>query len=181
MKIGVVACTHIPQAMPALPEKIKTVFKGVDIILHVGDVTDIATLKQFENNFTLTFAVSGECDTDELKRFVEPRRVVEFAKRRIGMIHGNCEAPPVPTGILARLRKRLGPASHPPDLHDQLLGHFDSVDAIVYGHTHERYAGVRNGVFIFNPGAAAPIGNDRPSVGILEIQPRSITGRFLYL
>jgi putative phosphoesterase len=181
MKIGVIACTHIPQAMPALPEKIKAVFKGVDIILHVGDVTDIATLRQLENNFTITIGVSGEQDSEEVKRLVEPKRVVEFAKRRIGMLHGDVVAPAAPTGALARLRARFGRAPEAHDFCAGLLEQFDAVDAIVFGHTHRRYAALRDGVFLFNPGAAAALGGIRPSVGILEILPRSISGRFVYL
>lgn len=84
MKIGVIGCTHIPQAMPALPERIKLVFKSVDIILHVGDVTIIATLK-------------------------------------------------------------------------------------------------KNGILLFNPGAAAPLPRNRAMVGILEVEPRSIAARYVYL
>lgn len=183
MKIGVIGCTHIPQAMPALPEKIKLIFKGMDIILHVGDVTDIATLKQLEDNFTITFAVSGERDSAELKKYVEPRRVVEFARRRIGMLHGDYQAPPTPSGLLDRVRTRLLRPAPKPDLYAYLLAQFenDAVDAIVFGHTHTPYAAVHDGVLLFNPGAAAPLAHRRPTVGILDVQPGSISGKFLYV
>ncbi len=181
MKIGVIGCTHIPQAMPALPEKIKTVFKSVDIILHVGDVTNIATLKELENNFTLTFAVAGEQDSPELKKYVEPKRVVEFAQRRIGMIHGDYSPPALPRTLRNRLRARLSGPAPAVNPCDYVLAQFSDVDVIVFGHTHKPYAGVKNGVFLFNPGCASPLGLGRPMVGILDVQPRSISGRFAYL
>src|SRR5919198_2494242 len=121
MKIGVIGCTHIPQAMPALPEKIKTVFKGLDIILHVGDVTDIATLKELENNYTITIAVSGEQDSPELKKYVEPKRVVEFANRRLSMIHGDQLLPPPPRTFVERLQARFSKPVQPANWYEALL------------------------------------------------------------
>ncbi len=165
MKIGVIGCTHIPQAMPGLPEKVQSVFKGMDIIMHVGDVTELATLKMLENNYTVTFAVCGESDSAELKRYVEPLRVVEFAGRRIGMVHGDGQAPERP-GFAERMLARFAG---------------ERLDAIVFGHTHAPYARVHSGILLFNPGAAAPVGRWRPSVGILDVQPRGISGRYLYL
>ncbi len=181
MKIGVIGCTHIPQAMPALPEKIHQVFSGLDIILHVGDVTELNTLRELENNFTLTFAVAGEQDSAELKKYVEPKRVVEFTNRRIGMIHGHRDETPVERRWFARLSSRFKAKPPPIDPIRYVLDQFDAVDAIVCGHTHRPYARMHNGVFVFNPGAAAPMGGNRPCVGILDVQPRSISGRIVYL
>jgi putative phosphoesterase len=165
MKIGVIGCTHIPQSIPSLPEKVQMVFKGMDIILHVGDVTGLATLKTLEDNYTVTIAVCGESDSPEVRKYVEPLRVVEFGGRRIGMVHGDGKFP-----------GRLGVA-------EGVLSRFagERLDAIVFGHTHVPYARVHNGVLLFNPGAAAPVGRWRPSVGILDVQPRSISGRYMYL
>lgn len=181
MRIGVIGCTHIPQAMPRLPEKIKSAFRGLDIILHVGDVTDIPTLKELENNFTITIAVSGEQDSAELKKYVEPKRVVEFANRRIGMIHGDQLLPAPTRGVVRRLQARFAKPAPVTDYYDLLLQQFDGVDAIIFGHTHRPYARVHQGVFLFNPGAASPMGERHASVGILEIEPRSISGRFVYV
>ena len=165
MKIGVIGCTHIPRAMLGLPANLPVVSKGMDIIMHVGDATELATLKELENNYTVTFAVCGESDSAELKKYVEPVRVVEFAGRRIGMVHGD----------------GLGPEQ--PGFAERVLARFagDRVDAIVFGHTHVPYARVHGGILLFNPGAAAPVGRRRPSIGILDVQARSISGRYLYL
>lgn len=183
MKIGVIGCSHVPQAMPTLPNNLPAVFKGVDIILHVGDANDIATLKQLENNFTITMAVAGESDTAELKHYVESKRVVEFAKRRVGMIHGHEFVPPTSKGLIERI-KALFSKPKPQDmrpLYNYLLGQFTNVDAIVFGHTHQPYVNTVNGVFLFNPGAAAPIEGNRPSVGIMHVEANSISGRIIYL
>jgi hypothetical protein len=169
--------------MSALPDNLPAVFRGVDIILHVGDANDIATLKQLENNFTITMAVSGESDTDELKHYVEPKRVVEFAKRRLGMIHGHAYVPPPPKGLIERIIALFSkPKPHDmTPLYTYLLSQFTNVDAIVFGHTHQPYVNTVNGVFLFNPGAAASIGGSRPSVGIMHVEANSISGRIIYL
>ena len=46
MKIGLISDTHIPEAMPELPGQVRTVFAGVDLILHAGDLhcLDVAEL-----------------------------------------------------------------------------------------------------------------------------------------
>ena len=38
MKIGVISDTHIPRAAAELPPEIYKAFKGVDLILHAGDL-----------------------------------------------------------------------------------------------------------------------------------------------
>ena len=182
MKIGVIGGTYIPQLLPSLPEKVYGAFKGVDIILHVGDATEIRTLKELENNFTITLAVSGDMDSDELKRYVEPTRVVEFAKRRIGVMHGHGFTPPQPQGLLEWLKSLFRKAEPVENLYAAyILGQFKGVDAIVFGHTHQPYVNTLNGVFLFNPGSAAPIGNNRPSVGLMNVESNSISGRIIYL
>ncbi|HCF85527.1 MAG TPA: hypothetical protein DEV72_10015, partial [Ktedonobacter sp.] len=38
-RVGVIADTHVPKSLPALPGEIAQRFQGVDLILHAGDVT----------------------------------------------------------------------------------------------------------------------------------------------
>ncbi len=44
MKIGLIADSHIPEAMPELPSQVRTVFAGVDLIVHAGDLHCLAVL-----------------------------------------------------------------------------------------------------------------------------------------
>ena len=61
------------------------------------------------------------------------------------------------------------------------LASMEKVDAVVFGHTHQPYVKMKNGVLLFNPGAALPVRGQHPSVGILDIGERTITGRIVYL
>jgi len=178
MRIGVIGDTHIPQAMPTLPTaRLKEVFKGVDMILHVGDVCNLATLQELQNNFAITHAVAGERDLPEARKYLEQRKVVKFGKRKIGMIHGHR---PGDAGLMARLR-RLFKRDDPEALYQYVLSQFEDVDAIVFGHTHTPYVKSHGGVLLMNPGSAGPVAGAMPSIGLLDVTERAITGRILHL
>jgi putative phosphoesterase len=179
MKIGVIADTHIPDRMSSLPRRVEEVFRGLDILLHAGDVSHLNTLQQLENTFTITMAVAGETDSSETKRYLEDKKVVKFGNRRIGMIHGHYhEDLSDRWGIF---RRRLRRESSQERLYRYILNQFEEVDCIVFGHSHHPYIKVRNGVLLFNPGAVAPVPGLRASVGILDVGERTITGRIVYL
>jgi predicted phosphodiesterase len=55
------------------------------------------------------------------------------------------------------------------------------VDAIVFGHTHQPYVKMHEGVLLFNPGAALPGADRQATAGILEVEARSITGKVVPL
>lgn len=182
MKIGVISDTHIPDLSPVLPARIAAVFQGLDIILHAGDICELYMLEQFQETYTLTFAVWGENDSQDVQHYVDEKQVVRFGDRRVGLIHGH-QFEPERQGILGRLRQLLGPRPEPNALPDFLLHQFadDNVQAIVFGHTHQPYVKMHNGVLLFNPGAAFPGPDRTPSVGILDVGERSITGKIVYL
>jgi putative phosphoesterase len=182
MKIGVVGDTHIPDASFMLPARIDDLFKGLDILLHVGDVCDLSVLKELQETYTLTFAVWGERDLPELRHYLEEQRVVRFGDRRVGMIHGH-QYRGSATRIWDRLRQSLFGGSATDAQADYLLDRFasDDVHAIVFGHTHRPLVKMHKGVLLFNPGAALPGIDVGPSVGILEVTRRSIAGRIVPL
>ena len=135
-----------------------------------------ATLEELEE-ITITMAVSGNRDDAMVRKYVEPKRVVEFANRRIGMIHGHRGGMNELLDLLqAKLLRR---PRYGQQLYDYLLAQFSDVDCIIFGHTHQPYSGLHNGILLFNPGAVAAAG--KPSVGILDFTHRSISGRIFYL
>jgi hypothetical protein len=192
MKIGVVGDSHIPESGPLLQARLARLFKGIDILLHAGDVCELYVLEELQEMFTLTFAVWGEGDSDEVRHYVEETRVARFGGRAVGMIHGHqyAEAQRQAGRWLNRLLKR---APDPGTLEDFLLAQFegDEVDAIIFGHTHVPYVKMHKGVLLFNPGAArteparqrpGQAGAERQaSAGILEVEKRDIIGRIRYL
>jgi putative phosphoesterase len=182
VKIGVISDTHIPTLSPVLPARIATLFQGLDIILHAGDVCELYMLEQLQETYTLTFGVWGEGDSEDVRHYVDEKQVVRFGDRRIGMIHGH-QFGSQPGGMLGRLRHLFGARPEPEGLTEFLLEQFagDEVHAIVFGHTHRPYVKLHDGILLFNPGAALPGPGRTPSAGILDVGERSITGKIAYL
>jgi putative phosphoesterase len=182
MRIGVIGDTHIPTLTPVLPARISEVFRGLDILMHVGDICELSVLEEFQESYTLTFAVSGEDDSERVQRFLDEKRVVRFGDRRIGMIHGY-QFDNLRKSALGRLRRLLGWRSELLSLPAFLLEQFagEDVHAIVFGHSHQPYVRVHNGVYFFNPGSAVPGPGRHPSVGILDVGKQGITGKIVHL
>jgi putative phosphoesterase len=180
VKIGVLSDTCIPRRCAALPARIHQVFDELDILLHLGDVTELPVLHELQERFTLTFAVAGEQDSDDVRAYVEETRVVRFGQRRIAMIHGHQFEARQPWWRI-RLRRLLGRRPNYAALPGFVLNLFPRVDVIVFGHTCDPYVKMHGGVLLFNPGAVTPTRDHRPSVGILDMQRRTITGKIVYL
>jgi len=182
MKIGVIGDTHIPALSPLLPFRIPEVFKGLDIILHVGDICELYVLEEFQEMYTLTFAVFGERDSEQVQQYLDEQRVVRFGERRVGMIHGH-QLAAQQEQARGGLRRFFGREPELPPLEDFLLQQFegDEVHAVVFGHTHQPYVKMHNGILLFNPGPALPGRGRQASVGILDVEKRSITGKVVYL
>lgn len=179
MKIGVLADTHIPQRLPALPKGVGRAFQGLDIIVHAGDICQLQVLRTLQEQFTLTFAVFGEDDDREVRHYLLARQVIEFRGRRVGLIHGNL-------GPTLDLKTRLLWALHPPPVEallDRLLTRFsaEEVHCVVFGHTHRPLVQFYRGVLFFNPGAVVGARGNRPTVGVLHITDRSITADIIPL
>ncbi len=182
MKIGIVSDTHIPALSPLLPFRIAEVFQGLDIILHVGDICELYVLEELQETYTLTFAVFGERDSEQVQTYLDEQRIVKFGERRVGMIHGH-QFDDYQKRVKGKLWHMFSRKMPPLSLTEFLLQQFveDEVDAIIFGHTHQPYVKMHQGVLLFNPGPALPGRGRRPSVGILEMDERRITGKIVYL
>ena len=155
--LGVISDTHLHHS--PLPERVLEVLQGVDLILHAGDILEMAVLEELETLAPVT-AVAGNMDYAEVAEVLPGKRVIELAGRRIGLMHGSGP----PAQMTGRLRRE-----------------FEDVDAIVFGHTHQAYNRSEGGIYFFNPGSPtdkmfAPY----RSLGFLEVG-EDIRGRIVML
>ncbi|MDY6795365.1 MAG: metallophosphoesterase family protein [Actinomycetota bacterium] len=155
--LGVISDTHIYRQ--PLPAEVLRSLEGVDMILHAGDVVEIAVLEELER-LAHTVAVAGNMDHAEVKRELPAKTVLEAGGYRLGLVHGSGGAPQ----ITRRLRRE-----------------FEQVDILVFGHTHQACNHEEEGVYSLNPGSPtdkmfAPF----RSVGILEIDEK-VRGRIIML
>jgi putative phosphoesterase len=151
MRIGVLSDTHVT-SFAQLPGRVVRTLAGVDLIIHAGDFVARDVLEGLKRLGELK-AVAGNMDSEELKRLLPEKTVLEIEGRRVAIIHG--------WGAPGGIDERVG-------------GMFDDVDIIVYGHSHRAHNEVKNGVLFFNPGQAMN------SFGILTID-REVRGEIIRL
>lgn len=133
MRIGVISDTHIPARAKRLPEQLLSALKGVDKILHAGDILNLSTLKELES-VAETTAVRGNMDYSETQRLLPEKVVLELEGYRIGMTHG---------------------IGSPHFLGQRLLNRFenDNINILIFGHSHVPLNEKEAGVLLFNPGS----------------------------
>lgn len=153
MKIGVISDTH-----GHLDPRVEKIFTGVDHILHAGDIGFASIILELEMVAPVT-AVLGNCDSDIGYRLTE---TVELAKKKF-LVHHIINPRDLSETAASRIAK-------------------DRPDAVVFGHTHKRFAETLNGVLYFNPGYSGKpkSGADR-SVAILHLDGKGIRHEFIQL
>ena len=131
-RVGVVSDTHVPEFQANLHEALFSRLRGVDLILHAGDISEPSTLDALATIAPVT-AVRGNHDNFDLPL----QRVVECGGLKIGLIHGH----------RGRLREFPGVAWNEAlagrafwwnGVKDHVLSSFahEPVHAIVFGHIH---------------------------------------------
>ncbi|HEV3103694.1 MAG TPA: metallophosphoesterase family protein [Candidatus Dormibacteraeota bacterium] len=147
-RIGVVSDSHCPEFLDRLPDRLFDVLRGVDLIVHAGDVNGGETIAALAGIAPVE-AVRG--DHDDAALGLPLSREVAVEGKRIVIVHGNrsrwIEEPQTLLWTLS-----LG-AYHPhAGLARSLLGRFQGVDAIVFGHTHREHVETVGSTLLFNPG-----------------------------
>jgi putative phosphoesterase len=174
MRIGLISDTHMPTMSTRLHPAVAEVFRGVDMILHAGDLTGVETLELLEE-IAPVHAVRGDQDVglDHLPK----RRVIEAGNKRIGLVHGHrprwIEWPGFTWNMLFGQHFFLAPRFYV-NVVRQFAG--ERVDCIVCGHLHRPYIGHVQGILVVNPGSSyinildrRTQPGDYVSVGMLEI------------
>ena len=173
--IGVVADTHVPHRLPCLPANLKPALRGVDLILHAGDISSPSVLMELAEIAPVQ-AVAGNADL--LGHRLPLTRVVEIEGRRIGLVHGHGGWARY---LMGKVRDQL---RYSEEYYVRIAQRsFGSVDAIVFGHTHRAFCQTRAGVLLFNPGPVAPdyYFGDRPQVGLLRVEADRIEAEVIAL
>jgi hypothetical protein len=144
MKIGLISDTHIPEAMPELPHQVRTVFTGVDLILHAGDLHCLDVLNWLEA-IAPVLACRGNGDDGSGGRAVVPEDprlrealVTSGAGYKIGLVHDVLDPEEFPKWPIERTMEFY-------------FG--GRTNLIVCGHTHVENIKQHHGVLVINPGS----------------------------
>lgn len=151
-RIGVIADTHCPEFLDDLPAGVFERLRGVDLILHAGDVGGSGGEETLRRLATIAPVEAVHGDHDQCLEGLPTRRELSVEGHRIGIVHGNrshlVEEPLTFLSTMSLSKVRVQPGHR-----RWLRGQFPECDVIVYGHTHIASA-VREGAVLFlNPGA----------------------------
>jgi putative phosphoesterase len=158
-RIGVISDTHIPKAALDLPGRVYEEFRNVDLILHAGDLIELAVLEKLKK-LAPTRAVCGNMDMHEVKVALPEKEIIDVEKFKIGLTHGH------------------GP---PGNIVETVSNEFKRVDVIIFGHSHSALLRRIEKTLFFNPGSPTDrIFAPYKSFGILEVG-EELEGRIIKL
>jgi uncharacterized protein len=134
MRIAVISDTHLPRGARRVPEECVRRIAAADLLLHAGDFSTAAVLRELEAIGPPVVGVHGNVDSAELRRLLPAVRIVEAEGARIAMLHDAGAR----AGRLSRMQARFG----------------ERAQALVFGHSHlPLHERAEDGFQIFNPGS----------------------------
>ena len=156
-RIGVISDTHLRGPDPQLARLLSQRLGPVDLILHAGDLVNLAVLDMLEAPEVI--AVAGNMDDHLVNQELPMKREIQVQDKRIGLIHGWGS----PMGLVGRVRRE-----------------FEGVDCIVFGHSHRPTNKLVEGVLMFNPGSVSRGFMGSGTVGLLTVD-QGIRGEIIKL
>ena len=164
MRIGLISDTHIPEACEHLPARVFEVFRGIDLVMHAGDVYVNRVLDELAQIAPVIAALgNGDEGLDgHQHRLTADERVREahllkLEGVRIGLVH----AIPTPDETSQEVFERA--------MHRYFGG---PVDVVVQGHSHIEGVVRFGATLVVNPGSATlprNLTNIPGTVAILEV------------
>jgi putative phosphoesterase len=149
-KIGVISDTH-----GLLRPEVFKIFKGVDLIIHAGDIgskTIISSLRKISK----VIAVKGNIDEEEWAKKFPVTKLIKFGLITIFLIHNI-------NGL------KFDPSTK-------------NINIIIYGHSHMPNNEQKGNVLYFNPGSAGKKRFNLPiSVGLMEVKNQKIKAKHIYI
>lgn len=133
IKITIISDTHMPRKGKLLPLNVLESIKQTNALIHAGDFVSNNLLDYLEE-LTHVEAVAGNNDGPDIIFRLGKRKIIEINGYRIGITHGE--------GYHGTTVQRAKQAFSQ-----------DEVDIVIFGHSHQAYKKVENGVLYFNPGS----------------------------
>ena len=183
MKIGLISDTHSAGSGRDLPDKVLQALRGVDLILHCGDLECLGVLDYLETVAPVLAVRGYEDPVEKGDRLAYATRVVHAGGIAIGMIHDiqwpgpRIATTPDGTGLVLpegqaaeTLRRKFG----------------QPVDVVLFGDTHEELVCHWDGVLMINPGSPTYPGSRHPrgtlgTIALLDIDGEEAEARIINL
>ncbi len=154
--IGVISDTHIPTRAKAIPKTVLQTFQNVDYIIHAGDLVELAVIDELEQ-LAPVLAVHGNMDGPEVKGALPKLNTLKILNWKIGVTHD-----PSITYGMNKIRE---------------ITKQHSLNALVFGHTHQATIRWENRTLYLNPGSPTnpePPFLTKPTVALLKITQENL-------
>ena len=169
MLIGLLSDTHIPDIEKALPAEVLNAFRGVELILHAGDIYVPSVLDDLER-IAPVLAARGDDDYGDTltDKRVKSHHVLKLEGQTLWLIHER----PYPYMFPSLQAKNSADKPDP-----------DAPDVVVFGHAHSTFVGNSGGVLFVNPGSPTFLRYRRGlgTVGILSFDSGQAEAQILQL
>jgi putative phosphoesterase len=161
VRIVVLADTHIPDFVQALPNNLEPELQNADLILHAGDVTSRMVLDELSTYAPVMVALGNNDGPDVAAWGARPEVTFDVYGTTIGMLHD----PGRREGREGRLRRR-----------------FPEAGLIVFGHSHIPIDTETDGVRFLNPGSPTwKRRQPKHTFGIADVTDRRVRTRIVEL
>ena len=194
VKFGVIADTHVYDRETKLPLALARALKGVDFIVHAGDISTPAVIRELAKIAPVKAVLGNKAD--DLRFFKEklPEKLIfNIGEVRIAVTHGATPSERSLESFLGRRPLKGTPAQRlaykvksglktfgvkrvsNKRIIKRLLKEFkNQADCVIFGHSHIPFADYIDGVFFFNPGDAQYVRKKTIHWGILRIRGKKI-------
>ena len=181
MRIGVISDTHVPGGAPDVPTQVAIAFRGVDLILHAGNIYRPDTLDLLEriapvkaagaiygDRMETPTAHAMECAGDPR---VAQQQVMELEGHRVGVVNNllmDGFSDELLPGVIAAHNLPQGAL---PSMVEDYFG--APLDIVVFGRTLHALVEEHQGLLFVNPGSPSLPRQMRRlgTVAILELTP----------
>lgn len=157
MRIGLLSDTHIPEAEKGLPAELIDALRGVDLILHAGDIYLASVLDDLEQ---VAPVLAARGDDDYGSTLADPRvkdkQVLDLEGKRLWLVHQR------PFYVMSPWwRDRVASGQEKDGI----------PDIVVLGHEHRTDVKQVEGILFVNPGSPTFLNYLRGlgTIGILDI------------
>jgi putative phosphoesterase len=132
VSVAIIADTHMPKGGRRLPERCLELLAEAEAIVHAGDISSLAVLREIEAIGPPVHAVHGNVDEPDVRELLPATLQIELLGRAVAVIHDSGAA----RGRLRRLESR-----------------FPTAELVVFGHSHLPLRECSDSLQIFNPGS----------------------------
>jgi putative phosphoesterase len=169
MRIGLISDTHIPQNAEELPQYLKYIFSGMDLILHGGDVCKSSVLDEL-SAIAPVLAARGDADVGSIANDdrVKEKHILSIEGLTLWLIHTYRSDD---WSTYEMKGKDFWHQSDPPP------------DVLVHGHTHQAAIARRGSMLRITPGSATFPKNETAlgTLGFLTLESGEAEARIIEL